>query len=1042
MTHMPHTSFFIGDENIETVRIALLSLQYMRGNNSVAALVTADRLDVISLCNEFNIDVHHDATALNTDNSHILFTNGHTILYPDALIVAYRRLTESVSFVELNHSEYSSHALGNSNGSNELTRASLIATACASSSVPFFTGGPVLVDGQECNIASLAANYDLDFANVVAHVLANARTGTITAHPCCECMSHNEIDHNISSRASRFQVARRIHQCMNGGIKPTSLRHRLARRYIRSIWLRSLLPILMGIIVLVAMIVPAPVVLTSWITLALFVAGRFASLGLSFSRGDRRRTRERMRDALLDCEAFIHAATIRHSSHHTPVHYRIRYVPFYLCAVVGAIASRFTFMNPHMNLYTDAWVNNIFSLIVGCVTVVVLYRTMSRYLTSRQRAFARRSVSITGSSSYEPMWIVDLTHRGAAYLSETRFDLGEETPLVFHVPTMMGDCLVTVVGRVTYCGARGSRYQVGVAFKELSQEALDALTAYCSIIYPYRRARRIDDSENVVIAPAENESDSRDPRRNLLSVAIYTVVITVLIGLGVSIMPVSHHRAPARSSSHVVTYTFNSSSRSIKDITSLTKPVLDKAIAASGIVVQAPQYDLSLTQTITNIPDNGFALGDSVNFHIAVTNLGTGQAQAGYVVTDDFGSGFQTGSGILLGASGFSPCGFSNMALSCTSLDPLGAGETRTIDFSMISRVAPTALVDVRLASATVTPAATDGPEIIAVQRSSTNNKADVAVPAVSGITVGDRIFFDNNDNGVADPGDIGVGGVQLTLKRWDDINADGVQDLGEVVDAAHDTTDSHGYFGSLHGTSTFQNLAPGHTYSVSVSTLPKDFVQSAFSKLAVTKKVQNISGTLFIDANNDSKQDANERVLDSTGVHLYRWADTNRDGVSAHDEIEELPIASTLTSTLGIFTFVNVRDLGDPTKYAVEFNAPDGLKLSGKTSTSSLPNNKSVLRTGFASARSYAGKGIAMTQRNARLVGTTYLDANHDGIRNKNEYGIVGLRAVLVTPDGKIAARSTSNREGEYEFNNVIANQYLLGFEKDFCPLGLVFKH
>lgn len=82
------------------------------------------------------------------------------------------------------------------------------------------------------------------------------------------------------------------------------------------------------------------------------------------------------------------------------------------------------------------------------------------------------------------------------------------------------------------------------------------------------------------------------------------------------------------------------------------------------------------------------------------------------------------------------------------------------------------------------------------------------------------------------------------------------------------------------------------------------------------------------------------------------------------------------------------------------------------------------------------------MTQRNARLVGTTYLDANHDGIRNKNEYGIVGLRAVLVTPDGKIAARSTSNREGEYEFNNVIANQYLLGFEKDFCPLGLVFKH
>ena len=66
--------------------------------------------------------------------------------------------------------------------------------------------------------------------------------------------------------------------------------------------------------------------------------------------------------------------------------------------------------------------------------------------------------------------------------------------------------------------------------------------------------------------------------------------------------------------------------------------------------------------------------------------------------------------------------------------------------------------------------------------------------------SVGDKIFDDNNSNGIFDAGDVGLGNV--TVQLIDDIDGDGVIDAGERV-LATDTTDANGNY-------LFTNVLPG----------------------------------------------------------------------------------------------------------------------------------------------------------------------------------------------------------------------------------------
>jgi len=597
---------FVGDEVFETVRISLLSLKHLRGTPKVYVYLKNHRMEVESLCSEFGFNYEQGNFDPPQQFDQFLITNGHTIVYPDAVLVGQRRLNSKISFVELNHSNYSAHALRNDTQDRDASRAYLISSASGSYSVPIYTGGPILIQRKHCNLDSVKDEKMVpSFSEVVATAASTGHRGTITSHPCCECMSHNEVDHNVSSRTARVLVSKRLknHPEYIDTAKGIVRRY-VGWYYMRFFWLRSIGVLLFLALSLNVAVGGVPRSILSFQILVSFLVAQISTFALSKMLGDYRNPLERIRDLILDCEAFLYATILqsKFKNHFGNLH--IRLFPFYLCLLAVTVFLSSTLSNFEIGFMPQDSELKIVALIFISLVIVSLYRSMFRHLSARQREFARRSVSITGSSSYESMWIVDLTHRGAAYVSDTSFNLGDESPLVFRVPTVNGDSLITVIGKVTYCAPRGSQYQVGVAFKELSQQALDDLTLYCSVLYPYRQARQIDESENLFDNVNFDFSKSKESRRNMLSASLYLFIATTIAGVLFAQIPVaSLSDTKARGVSSSINSTSvalsSTSNSSIYDFDSLALTDSENA-----------QFTVSSTLFIDNDVDGEFSAGD------------------------------------------------------------------------------------------------------------------------------------------------------------------------------------------------------------------------------------------------------------------------------------------------------------------------------------------------------------------------------------------------------------------------------------------------
>ncbi len=1027
---------FIEDEDLDTARISLLSSKYLHGSPQITVICREERYDIESLCNEFGFTYLTNEFSVDASTEDVLFTNGHTILYPDALLVAQRRRSNSVSYIELNHSSYSSHALGNGNVAADVSRASLIATSASSYSILVYAGGPVLAKTHDLiEAGNCTASV---FADVIAFLSSSSFKGAITSHPCCECISHNEIDHNISSRIEKLKVSRRMHAFPRKS--NLSMRAHIAHFYSRIYWARSIQLILIGALVIGVVLgsVPAEYFLVLG---GLILIAQSASYVCSHLRGDHRRPFERLRDSVLDCEAFIHVIALRLRSRSSFQRYRIRFVPMYLCVLLAAIVARFISAPQALTFGSSSFNHHALALGVGGIAVVVLYRAMYRYLSARQRAFARRNVSITGSSSYESMWIVDLTHRGAAYISDSQLDIGDDTPLVFRVPTMTGDSLITVVGKVTYCGARGDKYQVGVAFKELSQSAQDDLAVYCSIIYPYHIARGIDDAENVSKEIPINSASSHGIRRDRLSFVTYSFVAAAVAGIVLACLPITSdsHEKVVQTAGRVSSLV--SSKYSIDTLVEKSHSALS-GTSNGGVSSVGGQYDLSVSQEILNVASTGFKSGDVVTVRITVRNVGPGPVQPGFVVTETLGKDFDEKSAVMTNTSGFMPCGFASNEMECVSPSGLAAGESRSIEFSVASHVVASSESSRRLLTARVKPSSVDGEEITSPFVSVSNNVDKTVLPVGNSTSLGDRVYFDANANGTPDPGEPGVAGVHVDLVQFQNINGDTEMDPGETPAIAHDVTDANGYYGVSKGTSSFQHLSPGYQYAVQFAHLPEGLDATLTSRwvllgegvvdtsldVGLISQQHDLVSKIFVDTNRNGRLDKKEKGIDVGIVGLVKWVDVNSN--KKQDKGEVLDAASQAASTDGDIAFSAVDDIY-PTYYAAKFTLPGGYDVQHKDATV----NKSLVISAFVPAKAFHTSPIALIEKGTTVDGAVYLDFNENAQYDDKEYGHAGVKVHLVSVDKKTTLTTTTQRDGRYEFTDVVNGQYYLGIDKATMP-------
>lgn len=313
------------------------------------------------------------------------------------------------------------------------------------------------------------------------------------------------------------------------------------------------------------------------------------------------------------------------------------------------------------------------------------------------------------------------------------------------------------------------------------------------------------------------------------------------------------------------------------------------------------------------------------------------------------------------------------------------------------------------------------------------NVVADVVSIELDLASIGDRVWFDVDNDGVQDSGEPGLANVGVTVVYF---GADGT--FGTADDeTATTTTDSSGNY-------LVSNL-PGGTYRVTVNpaTLPAGMAasydldggtatpngvwQGALAENAAKRDVDfgytgtgSLGDRVWFDQDRDGVQDANEPGLPgatvtvvsggldgnlaTTGDNITYTTTTGANGAYLVSRLPAGPYTVTVT--------------GFPTGYSVVADPSGG---TSNVSTTSLTAGQNRVDQDFG----YAGTGS--------IGDFVWLDRNGDGIQDATEPGIVGSTVQLTWfgVDGIIGGgddavfTTTTDASGNYLFENLLPGRY-----------------
>ncbi|GAB5518060.1 MAG: hypothetical protein RhofKO_03110 [Rhodothermales bacterium] len=317
--------------------------------------------------------------------------------------------------------------------------------------------------------------------------------------------------------------------------------------------------------------------------------------------------------------------------------------------------------------------------------------------------------------------------------------------------------------------------------------------------------------------------------------------------------------------------------------------------------------------------------------------------------------------------------------------------------------------------------------------------------------SIGDKLFNDQNGNGIQDNNEPGIDGVTVKLFRCvngavsgnaiaNTQTANGGMynfaglDAGEYAvmfdepagfdfttkDAGNDDAKDSDVNGS--GMTDCFTLGLGED---------KDDVDAG----AVVEKA-SVGDKLFDDKNRNGIQDANEPGIDGVRVRLFA-CDGNGD-------ITGPALATQNTSNGGMYTFANL----NPGKYAVHFDLPAGFQFTTQDAGNDDAKDSDVDNTGKTDCFDLAAgenndKVDAGVFEKAKLGDKLFNDLNQNGIQDNGEPGINGVTVKLYACDnngsitgGVLDTQQTANG-GKYLFTGLDAGTYAVVFD---LPNGFVF--
>ena len=317
--------------------------------------------------------------------------------------------------------------------------------------------------------------------------------------------------------------------------------------------------------------------------------------------------------------------------------------------------------------------------------------------------------------------------------------------------------------------------------------------------------------------------------------------------------------------------------------------------------------------------------------------------------------------------------------------------------------------------------------------------RPDVDFGFIAGCTgsIGDRVWNDADGDGIQDPGEAGLPGVQVRLYQ-----------SGSQI--ASTTTDANGNY-------SFPGLCPGD-YRVFVDT-PAAFVSSPLGGTADTSLDSDASGVVVPLGFNENNPTIDFGFFAAcTGVVGDRvWFDANRNGIQdagelglANVTVELLNsggtvIATTISNSAGGYQFTGlcagtyfVRVVSGtlPAGVVPTLTSPPG---GGTAANDSNASPASVTLAGNASSDLTIDFGF-----NAPCAGSigdfVWNDLNSNGIQDAGEPGIANVSVTLRDADtNAVLGVATTGANGAYLFEGLCLGDYIVEVDPTTLPAGMV---
>lgn len=321
--------------------------------------------------------------------------------------------------------------------------------------------------------------------------------------------------------------------------------------------------------------------------------------------------------------------------------------------------------------------------------------------------------------------------------------------------------------------------------------------------------------------------------------------------------------------------------------------------------------------------------------------------------------------------------------------------------------------------------------------------------------TLGNRIWYDGDNDGIQDAGEPGVVGVKVYLYAangttiLDSTTTDGKGEYmftnlpaGEYYVGARLPS---GYNTSPKGAGTDSTAdANGNAPIGGISKSDKVTLGPGQDNLTVDFGINKpsaliVGNKVWLDADKDGIQDAGEQGVSGIGVQLL-------------DEFGNV-VKITQTDADGNYLFTDVA----PGNYRIKFtNLPSGYVFTAKdTSIASNITDSDASRNGGTTDLFTVNSSYTWTNDNtqtqlsydagiypnttAAVSGTYWIDNDKDGVQDAGEPGIAGMRVTLYNSSGVPVASTITDANGNYLFPNVTpGSNYTIGFEPP--PNGTIF--